>query len=205
MNVLAAKIRVGRKFDQVVAGARKVFMRDGYEGASVDDIAREARVSKATLYSYFPDKRLLFTEVAMGECRRQADAAVAEIDRTLPPREVLRQAGHHVLRFFLSPYGAAVYRIGVAEAGRFPEFGRRFYETGPKVVEEIMTAYFAEAEARGQLRIPDPALAAHQFAELCKVDLFPRYLFGVQTIFSEAELDRVVDGAVEMFLARYGA
>ena len=53
-------IKKGRKFDQVIEGARTVFMRDGYEGASVDDIAREAGVSKATLYSYFPDKRVLF-------------------------------------------------------------------------------------------------------------------------------------------------
>ncbi|WP_372674886.1 TetR/AcrR family transcriptional regulator, partial [Aquicoccus sp.] len=48
--------RSGRKFDQVLEGARKVFMADGFERASVDDIARAAGVSKATLYSYFPDK-----------------------------------------------------------------------------------------------------------------------------------------------------
>ncbi|MEL6597866.1 MAG: helix-turn-helix domain-containing protein, partial [Pseudomonadota bacterium] len=58
------QIKRGRKFDQVLDGARKIFMSDGYEGASVDDIAKAAEVSKATLYSYFPDKRLLFMEVA---------------------------------------------------------------------------------------------------------------------------------------------
>ena len=46
------KVRKGRKFDQVLAGARDVFMADGFEGASVDAIARAAGVSKATLYSY---------------------------------------------------------------------------------------------------------------------------------------------------------
>ena len=66
------KVRKGRKFDQVLAGARDVFMADGFEGASVDAIARVAGVSKATLYSYFPDKRLLFMEVAGSRprCRR---------------------------------------------------------------------------------------------------------------------------------------
>ena len=58
-----------------------VFLRDGFDGASVDDIAREAGVSKATLYSYFPDKRLLFLEVAKTECARQADEAVKLIDQ----------------------------------------------------------------------------------------------------------------------------
>ena len=64
MTAMSAEIKKGRKFDQVLEGARRIFMRDGFEGASVDDIARSAEVSKATLYSYFPDKRILFSEVA---------------------------------------------------------------------------------------------------------------------------------------------
>ena len=43
MNVIADHgVRRGRKFDQVLEGARKIFLRDGFERASVDDIAREA-------------------------------------------------------------------------------------------------------------------------------------------------------------------
>ena len=60
MNTHSPTIRKGRKFDQVLEGARSVFLADGFEGASVDQIAKVAGVSKATLYSYFPDKRLLF-------------------------------------------------------------------------------------------------------------------------------------------------
>ena len=37
-------IHRGRKYDQVLAGARQVFLADGFEGASVDEIARVAEV-----------------------------------------------------------------------------------------------------------------------------------------------------------------
>jgi AcrR family transcriptional regulator len=205
MNAPATGIRIGRKYDQVIAGAREIFMRDGFDGAGVDDIAREAQVSKATLYSYFPDKRQLFVEVAKGECRRQADAAVAEIDTDAPPARVLRLAGLHILRFNLSPYGLAVYRIAIAESSRFPDLGREFYESGPKVVETALTDYFAKAVGRDELAIPDPVLAAHQFHELCRADLFRRHIYGVQTSATPAEVDRVVDGAVALFLALYAA
>lgn len=57
----------GRKFMQVLEGARTVFLRDGFDGASVDEIARQAAVSKAKLYSYFPDKRTMFSEVFRSE------------------------------------------------------------------------------------------------------------------------------------------
>jgi len=82
-------VKKGRKFDQVLIGARDVFLRDGFEGASVDDIAKAAQVSKATLYSYFPDKRLLFMEVAKTECRRQADSAIETTDMTAPIATIL--------------------------------------------------------------------------------------------------------------------
>ncbi|MET0360835.1 MAG: helix-turn-helix domain-containing protein, partial [Sphingobium sp.] len=43
--------------DQVVAATRTLFLRYGYRRTSVDDIAREAGVAKATLYAYFPSKQ----------------------------------------------------------------------------------------------------------------------------------------------------
>ena len=74
MNIQTETAPTGRKVSQVLDGARTVFLRDGFEGASVDDIARQAGVSKATLYNYFPDKRILFMEVAKAECVRQESA-----------------------------------------------------------------------------------------------------------------------------------
>jgi AcrR family transcriptional regulator len=204
MNAIAPKVRKGRKFDQVLQGARTVFMADGFDGASVDEIARVAAVSKATLYSYFPDKRLLFMEVASAECARQSREAIDSIDMQAPPREVLDQAGHHFLRFITSTFGLQIFRICVAESDRFPEIGQQFYASGPAVMRQEMATYFEQAEARGALRIDDYMLAADQFGELCKADLWARLIFGVSKTISDAEIDRVVDGAVETFMARYG-
>ena len=172
--------------------------------ASVDVIAKEAGVSKATLYSYFPDKRLLFMEVAKAECRRQANTATAQMDMSARPEIVLFEAGSHLINFFLSDFGQKVFRICVAETDRFPELGWQFYESGPAVVESTLVGYFDLAIARGELTIDDKVLAAHQFAELCKAMLFSKLVFGVQNKFSPAEVNRVIGGAVEMFVARYG-
>lgn len=197
-------VRKGRKFDQVLDGARQVFMSDGFEGASVDEIARVASVSKATLYSYFPDKRLLFMEVAKTECQRQAEEAMSAIDMAAPPRVVLEQAGRHFMRFITSRFGQQMFRICVAESDRFPELGQQFYSSGPMVMKAEMSAYFTQAEARGELAIEDHALAAFQFGELCKADVWMRLIFGVTESVSDADIDRVVTGAVDTFMARYG-
>ncbi|AEI96164.1 TetR/AcrR family transcriptional regulator [Roseobacter litoralis] len=205
MTVATLAIRKGRKFDQVLDGARDVFMADGFEGASVDEIARVANVSKATLYSYFPDKRLLFMEVATAECQRQARGAMDKIDMEASPQDVLAQTGQHFLRFITSDFGQKIFRICVAESERFPDLGQKFYNSGPAIFRTEMAAYFKHAEARGQLRMSDPLMAADQFGELCKSDVWPRLIFGVIDKVSEAEIIRVVDSAVETFMARYGA
>lgn len=205
MSASDAEIKKGRKFDQVLRGARHVFMRDGFEGASVDEIAREAQVSKATLYSYFPDKRLLFSEVARIECNRQAEEAVEVIGTSAPIEQVLHEAASRIVRFFLSDFGLQVYRICVAESHRFPELGTRFYASGPALLRERMRTVLAPYVTSGILKIDDMGLAADQFGDLCKGDLFLRALCGFQDRPSQADIDRVVTGAVEMFLARYAA
>ncbi|CUH40590.1 putative HTH-type transcriptional regulator YvdT [Jannaschia seosinensis] len=201
----ATPIKKGRKFDQVLEGARQVFLADGYEGASVDAIARAAGVSKATLYSYFADKRLLFMEVAKAECSLQIEEANAMLSDDSDPREVLSVAAERMLSFFLSEFGQSIFRMCVAESDRFPELGREFYETGPKHFRTRMVAYLRGAVEEGHLVIDDLELAADQFAELCKSSLFPELVFGIRKSATDTEKRRVIDGAVEMFLARYGA
>ena len=196
--------RRGRKYEQVLQGARQVFLRDGFEGASVDDIAREAGVSKATLYSYFPDKRLLFTEVASAECRRQAEAALTLIDPSAPPAVVLHAAAEHIVAFMTSDFGRRIFRICVAEADRFPTLGIEFYRSGPELAREKLGAYLRLATARGELVIEDFDLAADQFAELCRAGIHAKLIFGITPAPSAAEIERTITGAVATFLARYG-
>lgn len=205
VKLTKSTIKKGRKFSQVLDGARQIFLADGFEGASVDDIAKAAGVSKATLYSYVPDKRLLFTEVVRAECQRQTDQATANIDLNAPAANVLREAAAHMVKFLLSDFSQSVYRICVAEAERFPELGQEFYDSGPRVAKESIAAYLSLAVSRGELWVEDYEFAASQFVELCKTDIFGKRVFGVQNTFHQNEIDRVVDGAVDMFLARYGA
>lgn len=201
----ADTLKKGRKYDQVLRGAWEVFMSDGFEGASVDDIAREAGVSKATLYSYFPDKRLLFLEVARLECDRQAQEGIAQIDPSKPIDELLRDVATHFVEFITSDFGQRIFRICVAESARFPELGQAFYETGPKAVHRILVQLFNFKISEGELAISDVELAADQFPELCKAQIFPALVFNMKSSYTPAEKNRIIEGAVETFMARYGA
>src|SRR5438552_1625053 len=48
---------------RVLAAASRLFARKGYDGASMDDIAAAARVTKPVLYDHFESKQMLFAAV----------------------------------------------------------------------------------------------------------------------------------------------
>ncbi len=107
--------------------------------------------------------------------------------------------------FFTSDFGQRVFRLCVGESDRFPDLGREFYASGPGLVREKLIEFMQVAIERGELEIDDLPLAADQFSELCKADLFPRLVFSMDNSFDAAQKRRIVEGAVQTFLARYGA
>ncbi|MEP2533878.1 TetR/AcrR family transcriptional regulator [Shimia sp.] len=205
MNQATPVIRKGRKFDQVLATATTLFLQHGFEGVGVDEIARQAGVSKATLYAYFPDKRHLFMEVARVECALQADRLEAKIDFDATVPEVLGVVGRGFMEIILSEFGRNIFRVCVSEGDRFPELGKQFYESGPAVMRAGMIDFLECGISRGELVIDDVELAADQFPELCKSGVFMKLITGVQATFDREEIDRTIDGAVATFMARFGA
>ncbi|MBA3908459.1 MAG: TetR/AcrR family transcriptional regulator [Rhodobacter sp.] len=197
-------VRRGRKFDQVLEGARHIFMRDGFERTSVDDIAREAGVSKATIYAYFPDKQLLFLEVARCECHRQTEEAESAIDGEVPVQVALTIAAERITEFLMSEFGQRMFRIVVGEGERFPGLGREFYDYGPGLIHARLVHHLGSYVESGQLRVEDLDLAADQFAQLCKAAIHEKLIFGMAQSITPEDVHRSVHGAVEMFLARYG-
>lgn len=199
-------VRRGRKFEQVLEGALRIFQRDGFEGASVDDIAREAGVSKATLYSYFPDKRIMFTESLSTECRRQAIGSV-ELDLdNMSLRAVLNFVAQRVVDYNSSDFALRLSTLIVGEVSRFPAIAREFYANGPAKLRQRLVQDLRALEHRGDLEIkPDGFdLAADQFVQLCGAMIDERLRLGLLADIRPEEIRQTIEGAIEMFIARYG-
>jgi AcrR family transcriptional regulator len=191
---------VGRKAEQVIAGARTVIFARGFEGASVDDIAREAGVSKATMYRYFPDKSALFAAVMRRDCGRQADVLCGMEIGDRPIGEVLGELARRYLGFVLSPHALMTFRTVVAEAERFPEVGRAFYAAGRGRCRAWLAPALAAAAERGELALDDPEKAADQFFALCLGDMFLRRLMGLGGDCCDEEVETQAREAVAAFL-----
>ena len=204
MTDLKPVLKKGRKFNQVLDAARYAFMEEGYEGTSMDDIAASAKVSKATVYSYFPDKNLLFIEAAKAEIGRITQEAEDVAIESAPVEVVLNFTARAIVNFYMSRFGQSLFRVCVSESERFPELGQTFYEAGTKMGRDRLSRYFEDETQKGTLNVDDPTLAADQFTELCRASLFQRVCFGLSDTITPQEIERVINGAITTFLSRYG-
>jgi AcrR family transcriptional regulator len=195
-----------QKRRQILDGATRVFLMQGFNGASMEQIARISGVSKGTLYVYFQNKEQLF-EACVEEKRRIFREQVLEFDISRPVDEELRRFGLGFARFVTEPQVIMAMRTVIGIAEQMPELGARFYDNGPAHGARVFSDYLTIKADEGHLALPDAQLAAVQFIDLCQSTLVRPRLFGVDLSGAERErrILKVVDAAVEMFLARYRA
>lgn len=191
------------KRSQILEGARQVFLEAGYEGASMSLIAREAGVSKGTLYVYFPGKEELFAAVVRQACQMSAGPAFDMLAREPDIFRAMCLAGKGFLNFLLRPETLAIHRVVIAESAKFPELGRAFYAAGPAVNIERVGDFLRTRVASGDLEIDDPELAAMQFLELCKAGLLQKRQMQIIDTPSPERVDYVIEQAVRLFLRGY--
>ncbi len=167
-------------------------------------IAARAGVSKGTLYNYFDGKAELFAAWVSQECQHKLSHVFDVEEPDVEAGAALRGIGLRMLRTMMSETGLTIYRLTVAEATKFPELARAFYEAGPARATASMAAWLARQTAGGQMVIPDPVFAAEQFFALCQTHVGMLRRLGLLTELDEAMANRVVDASVTMFLDTYG-
>jgi len=191
------------KREAILSVAAEVFFEDGYQAASMSEIAARVGGSKGTLYNYFDSKEALF-EAHVRESCGKIGAMIVDFSDDRPVPEVLRQVGERYLDRIYSDFAIRTYQVIVAECRRTPQLARIFFEAGPRVGHDRLAGYFELAMARGELEIADCDEAAWQFFGLCRIHHMEATL-GITPKLTSAEAARQVDWAVEMFMMRYGA
>src|ERR1700688_4096088 len=157
---------------QIIEGARAVFLAQGFDAASMNDIARAAGVSKGTLYVYFKHKEQLFEAIVEQECEAQAEGIFDLEPNDHDVEAVLTRLGTAYVKFLCRPEKASAIRTVIAIADRMPDIGRRFYEQGPARGIAQLAAYLSAQVSAGVLGIGDCEIAAAQFMESSHAMLF---------------------------------
>jgi len=201
--------RSARKRRVIMEAATTAFLRNGYLGTSMDEIAALAGVSKQTVYNHFADKQRLFTDIILatsdqvvGELVQTATLALQDTDDV---EKDLRELARQLITAICQPQVLRLRRLIIGEADRFPELGRTYWERGFERGLATLADKLQRLAERGLLHLDDPQLAAHQFAGMILWVPVNRVMFcGEAAPLTPAEIDRYADAGARAFLKAYG-
>lgn len=191
---------------EILDGARRVFRAAGFDGASMDQIARAAGVSKGTLYVYFRNKEDLFLDLVATDKNEAAEQLCRfEADGAADVATELQRLGERLLTMMGRREHVALVRMVIGAAEKFPQAGRTFYDTGPRFGTRRLAEYLRRQMEAGHLDIDDDVeLAAAHFFNLCQGSLTKRQLFGYDEVPGPDQIRETVASAVRVFLRAYG-
>ena len=203
LSVALAAAEVSPKRSAILAAGARLFMGVGYATVSMDAVAKEAGVSKATVYAHFASKEALFGAIVGERCAAIAAQSEEIASHAATADGALREVGRLWMRFLLQPESVAIHRTVIAECARFPDLARAFYEAGPGSGHAWLSRRIREEQRQGRLRPDaDPVVAADHMMGLLRGELYLRTVLG-GPVPGDAAIGAVVDQAVEVFLRAY--
>ncbi|MEE1797444.1 TetR/AcrR family transcriptional regulator [Streptomyces sp. JV176] len=202
----ASRGRIDKR-QAILDAAFAVFARQGYEGACVQSIAREAGVAKPTVYNHLTDKENLFRHTVMAA----ADAVMADnlavMDRMRAPgadlRAALEDMGYRLLQVCCGERARALRWLTYAQVAGFPDLIEMVQDRTATRLTEALADRLARLSLAGRLRPCDPAVAAEQLLALLTAPMEARTRLGTRKV-PAAETRTVARSAVDTFLRAYG-
>jgi AcrR family transcriptional regulator len=200
---VVAEARSGRqntRREALLRAAAEVFFEQGYAATSIDAIIERAGGSKRNIYDTFKNKEGLFSAIVTQNADRILSSLVIEGLEGRDLQETLTVFGRQLLEAYMSPSLLGVYRIAIAEANRFPDLVKAFYERGPGRATARLAEILEEAGKQGEVRTGDYSRMADQFVGMIRDNFHLQVALGLRPPPSAEEAREAVNSAVGIFL-----
>jgi len=201
--------RSARKRRAILDAATEIFLKNGYLGTNMDEIAAVSNVSKQTVYKHFSSKEALFVEIVSSMTNQTGDQVHNEaptLQGASHLADYLTDYAERQLTVVLTPRVMQLRRLVIGEVARFPDLAKVLYERGPNRAMGILAGIFERLARDGLLVVDDPMAAASHFNWLIMSQpLNQAMLLGDAAIPPPAELGKHAKEGVRVFLAAYGA
>jgi AcrR family transcriptional regulator len=201
--------RAGEVEERILDTAQRVFIKRGFAGASVDEIAQTARAGKPTIYARYASKEALFAAVMARQVARNT-----QFENLVPQgrsfQAKLNNLGIALIERTLDGETIGLMRSAIAEAERFPELTRGVNEMARKRAATNLARLLGDLArdegiaARGAFAAQAISDTARIFLDVVLFSMLIRCLLGEDVKVLRKELPSYVRQRVDFFLAACG-
>lgn len=190
------------KRQQILDAAINLFTEQGYAATSMDLIAKNADVSKQTVYSHFGSKDELFSASIEYKCE-SLHILDLSLHNLSDPQAILFKLAKNFTEFITSKEACAVHKICVFESTTYPQVSEMFYKAGPLRVTNEVTLLMEKLHEQKALNIENPKYAALQFLNMMKGELWMQTEFNIKERISQEEVEKFLRDSVDFFVRGY--
>jgi TetR/AcrR family transcriptional regulator, mexJK operon transcriptional repressor len=197
-----------RRHREIREAAIGIFLASGYVGATMEDIAVRAGVSKQTVYKHFTDKQHLFADIVLSttdDMTTLVGLIAEKLPETSDPAKDLEHLAQTFLVALMQPRVLRLRRLVISSADRFPEIAAAWYEGGFERVLGALANSFRALADRRLLAIDDPVAAAEHFVGMLFWIPVNKAMFtGDDNYAANHDLAPVAKSAAGAFMNAYG-
>ncbi|MGQ9859944.1 MAG: TetR/AcrR family transcriptional regulator [Thermodesulfobacteriota bacterium] len=145
---MARSRRLGQRKEQILKAAERVFARKGFQESTVSDVAREAGLSEATIYEYFPSKEELLFSIPGETTRKGKEILEFHLQYVRGAANKIRSIIYHYLSFYQNnPDYAAIAMLVLKQNRKFIETeAYQMVREGSRVILRVVEEGIASGE-----------------------------------------------------------
>lgn len=192
------------RIEIILEVARSEFLKNGFGATSIDALALNAGVSKATIYRHYKNKQeILEAVIHAAVIAAPLMPLMNATTKNLRPKTVLKKFAIGLMSSVSHKDSIAMFRLVISESQRLPHLGQFFFNEITTVAAVPLGVYLTQQVQKGELKIKDTSLAAFQFIGMIKEPLFWPLLMGVDESTIRYSPSVVINSAVNCFVKSY--
>lgn len=190
------------KRQEVLDVASRYFLSHGYDGASINEMARRSGISKESIYRYFSSKAALFEAVIDKELEeyRERLNTLNLSAQTLGMREALITTAETILSVLTSDRTLAMRRLIFQQSSHSREIGQHYFEIGPRQAYQKLQAFFAEYGDKTDF---DPHKLSDYFVAMVLHKTMLERECGLQKAVTSSQLRELAEPVVDDFIKAF--
>lgn len=194
--------RSEQKRRDILLAAVRLFSNEGFQSTSMDMVAKEAQVSKRTVYNHFESKEVLFKAILQDLVAQIRTASEIPYQSNVSLKSQLLMVALKEVELLKDPCFIQLSKVCIAETIHAPEL----------VAEEIeqlnssnygFGLWLTEAIKDEKLIDEDPMLMLHHFIGALKEVFYWPQIFQMHPMPNDERIRQIIDRTINMFLSEY--
>lgn len=188
---------------RILQAAKAIFLKSGYHGTSMNQIAQEAGVTKLTVYNHFQDKVNLFICAITETCEETLCTKQFDLDTSADFYQTLFIVCSRALQIIYSPEALKLDHVLLELAAEQNPLALQFFEASHTRMENQLAEFFQKAAQLGFIQADDPIYQTELLLTLLLGVRHHKVLLGITAAPNAQELEQIIREAINLFLLKY--